>query len=141
MLVEYLGLIGMLLVAVGTAFTLFSVSRRLRKRLAAPSAPKSTAALTSSPGLAAGEPQSKAAPATSRYFFVAIVGLMLHAGSFYFYIWGASMKAAGLTGLMIMLGLGMCLMVGVFYSWARGAVSYATETEDEELADSIESGA
>ena len=36
-------------------------------------------------------------------------------------------------GLMVMLGFGMCLMMGVFYSWARGAVSYATESEDETL--------
>ena len=128
MLVEYLGLVGLLGVGVGTAFFVYALARNLRKHLAQSSDASDSPLEPASEAL-----ESPVSPSTSRYFFIAIVGLILHAGSFYFYLWGATLQRAGLMGLMVMLGFGMCLMMGVFYSWARGAVSYATESEDETL--------
>lgn len=131
MLGEYLGLAGLLAIGIGVGFGLVCLAGRLRGKL----------------GLGAGpdanpldRAQSRELPAssdhsTSRYFFIAIVGLTLHAGSFYFYLWGATIREAGLTGMVVMLGFGMCLIVGVFYSWARGAVFRAIESEAETRVD------
>ena len=89
-----------------------------------------------SPGFEEGAgPTDAPSGSTSRYFFIAIVGLTLHAGSIYFYLWGATVREAGLTGMVVMLGFGMCLIVGVFYSWARGAVTHAIESEAETRTD------
>jgi NADH-quinone oxidoreductase subunit A len=130
MLEEYLGLAGMLAVGIGVVCGLYWLSSRLRGRLG----PERTAAalrIESTPVEQTRAPDRS----TSRYFFIAIVGLTLHAGSFYFYLWGATVREAGLTGMVVMLGFGMCLIVGVFYSWARGAVSHAIESEAETRTD------
>lgn len=136
MLVEYLGLIGLLAVGLGMAFFLYTLASGLRKRRARAAGLDGSVldSVSEEPGIPVGR-------STARYFFIAIVGLMLHAGSFYFYLWGATIRKAGLTGLMVMLGFGMCLMMGVFYAWARGAVSYATESEDEARVDSAKPSA
>lgn len=130
MLVEYLGLAGMLAIGIGLAFGLYGLAGRLRGKLG----PHPTRA---DPPIdpAVREQKNSEAGSTSRYFFIAILGLTLHAGSFYFYLWGATVREAGLTGLVVMLGFGLCLIVGVFYSWARGAVSYAIQSEAETRAD------
>ena len=133
MLDEYLGLIGLLLVGVGAAFCLYALASRLRKRFAPLSGGRESSAAPRS------ELQtSQMRPSTSKYFFIAIVGLLLQAGSFYFYLWGASIRKAGLTGLVVMLAFGMCLMMGVFYSWARGGVVSATEGGDPTQAKLVE---
>ena len=95
---------------------------------------ESTAASLRTEGAERG-PSHSSARSTSRYFFIAIVGLTLHAGSFYFYLWGATVREVGLTGMVVMLAFGMCLIVGVFYSWARGAVTLAIESEAEARTD------
>lgn len=128
MLVEYLGLIGLLGVGIGTAIFVYALARRLRTQLAQSRDEHDSPIEPTSETL-----DLPVGSSTSRYFFIAIVGLILQAGSFYFYLWGASLREAGLMGLMVMLGFGMCLMMGVFYSWARGAVSYATESDDVAL--------
>jgi NADH:ubiquinone oxidoreductase subunit 3 (subunit A) len=122
----YLGLLGLLAVGFGAAYCLFAMAGRLRRIHAGPSSERTT--LREPPS---GKRIAPIGSSRSRYFFVAMIGLMLHAGSFYFYLWGATIRKAGLTGLMVMLGFGMCLMMGVFYSWARGAVTLATVTETE----------
>jgi NADH:ubiquinone oxidoreductase subunit 3 (subunit A) len=131
MLFEYLGLVGLIAAGFVIAFALLALARVLRSKAIAsdysydaqaPAAVESDVA------------ENKTQP-TSRYFYLAVVGLVIHAGSFYFYLWGASVRSAGLSALMVMLGVGMCLMVGVFYSWARGAISYATLQETENRPD------
>jgi len=95
---------GLIALATVFAFSLRGLSARLRKRFEtrarppAPPAPRETG---------------------GRYFLVAVVGFVLHAGSFYFYLWGAAAGAVGLEGLMVMLAVGFCLMVAIFYSWAQ----------------------
>ncbi|MCP4038600.1 MAG: NAD(P)H-quinone oxidoreductase subunit 3 [bacterium] len=121
---QYLGLVAMLAVGAAVALGIRALARRLRRKIA-----------EVEPEAVAQPPQSSSSARTSRYFFLAVVGFMLHLGSFYFYLWGASAQSVGLAGLMVMLGVGMCLIVGVFYSWARGAVSYAIESEGDIRAD------
>lgn len=130
MLEEYLGLAGMLAIGFGTAIGIYRLASRLRRKLGL----ESTAASLRTEGAERG-PSHSSARSTSRYFFIAIVGLTLHAGSFYFYLWGATVREAGLTGMVVMLAFGMCLIVGVFYSWARGAVTLAIESEAEARTD------
>lgn len=122
MLEPYLGLLAMGAVAVWVAVAVRGLSNRLRRKLAvaAPAANQAPPPVTAPGGRRS---------STSRYFLIAVVGFMFHAGSFYFYLWGASAKSSGLVGLMVMLGVGMCLIVGVFYSWARGVVAYAIESD------------
>ncbi len=130
MLAEYLGLAGMLGVGIGTACGLYLLANRLRAKIDSRAPAAGVRDGSAATGQVAGAGQR-----SSRYFLVAIVGLMLHAGSFYFYLWGAAVREVGLTGLVVMLGFGMCLVVGVFYSWARGAISYAVETVPEDHPD------
>ena len=130
MLEEYLGLAGMLAIGILAALALYRLATRLHGKFGLDSA----AAKLRIDGGGTGATDSSAR-STSRYFFIAIVGLTLHAGSFYFYLWGATVREAGLTGMVVMLGFGMCLIVGVFYSWARGAVTHAIESEAETRAD------
>ena len=130
MLEEYLGLAGMLAIGIGVALGLYHLASRLRSKLGL----EPTAGMMQAEG-AEPEQDRSSARSSSRYFFIAIVGLTLHAGSFYFYLWGATVREAGLTGMVVMLAFGMCLIVGVFYSWARGAVTLAIESEAETRAD------
>ena len=115
---EYLGLLG--LIAVGlTATSLLSIlAHGLRKSVGEQPAPEVVTRV----------PADRVRTSTSRYFLLAVVGLALHAGAFYFYLWGASVRSAGLSGLLVMVVLGFCLITGVFYSWARGSVSYAHDS-------------
>ncbi|MBW2291608.1 MAG: hypothetical protein JRG94_04780 [Deltaproteobacteria bacterium] len=85
MLEEYLGLAGMLAIGIGAALGLYGLASRLRSKLGL----ESTAAMMQAEG-AEPERDRSSARSSSRYFFIAIVGLTLHAGSFYFYLWGAS---------------------------------------------------
>lgn len=130
MLEEYLGLAGMLAIGIGTATGLYALANRLRGKFGL----ESSAAAIRIEGAEPAHSRSSTR-STSRYFFIAIVGLTLHAASFYFYLWGATVREAGLTGMVVMLGFGMCLIVGVFYSWARGAVTHAIESEAATRAD------
>jgi NADH:ubiquinone oxidoreductase subunit 3 (subunit A) len=130
MLEEYLGLGAMLAAGVGVAIGLYALSSRLRNKFGL-----DTAAASLEFEAPREEPSDSSARSTSRYFFIAIVGLTLHASSFYFYMWGANVREAGLTGMVVMLGFGMCLIVGVFYSWARGAVGHAIESKAETRTD------
>jgi NADH:ubiquinone oxidoreductase subunit 3 (subunit A) len=130
MLEQYLGLAGMLAIGILIVLVLYRLATRLQRKLGLESTADTPR--TDAGGSGPGEPSARS---TSRYFFIAIVGLTLHAGSIYFYLWGATVREAGLTGMVVMLGFGMCLIVGVFYSWARGAVTHAIESEAETRAD------
>lgn len=131
MLFEYLGLVGLIAAGFVIAFALLALARVLRSKAISGDY---TYEAHASPAIELDVPEG-GTQSTSRYFFLAVVGLVIHAGSFYFYLWGASVRSAGLSALMVMLGVGMCLMVGVFYSWARGATSYATLQETESQTD------
>ena len=78
---EILGLIG---VATAFALALRGLSNRLRRGQEVPEA------------AVAGEPAPLRDP-SGKYFVVAVVGFALHAGSFYFYLWGA---AAGIPKIL-----------------------------------------
>ena len=130
MLEGYLGLAGMLAIGILAALGLYRMATRLQRKLGLASTPAKREIDEGGAG-----PTDAPSGSTSRYFFIAIVGLTLHAGSIYFYLWGATVREAGLTGMVVMLGFGMCLIVGVFYSWARGAVTHAIESEAETRTD------
>lgn len=124
MLESIAGVFGLLAAAFVFALLLRALARRLRERVGEEAAvPRTRASRTPSatptPSLedaAATEPRET----SGRTFLIAVVGFVLHAGSFYFYLWGAAAGSVGLTGLMVMLGVGFSLIVAIFYTWARG---------------------
>ena len=120
MVIEYAGLLGMIGVGLAASLVLSALASRLRR--GGSSARSASAGLEADAAL---QPNELPGPTTSRYFTLAVVGTMLHAGSFYFYLWGASVRSAGLLGVWVMLAFGFCLIVGVFYAWALGAVSHS----------------
>ena len=131
MVTEYVGLVGLVGLGLGAVLMVSVVASRLRGG--------GGSEVASDSGSSDRERSPRPGPTTSRYFTLAVVGTMLHAGSFFFYLWGASVRSAGLVGLWVMLALGFCLIVGVFYAWALGAVSYSmpagTTTESTSRAE------
>lgn len=120
--IEYFGLVGLVGVGLTAAFLLYVLAMRLRKATGTQEA--------AAPTPANSKAVQRTSGSTSRYFLLAVVGLALHTGAFYFYLWGASVRSAGLGGLLIMVVLGFCLITGVFYSWARGTVSYPARADE-----------
>lgn len=118
---EYFGLLALVGVGLVAALLLYLLAGRLRRIDGAEEAPVREQAAEFE-----GDERDQTNRSTSRYFLLAVVGLALHAGAFYFYLWGASVRSAGLPGLLVMVMLGFCLITGVFYAWARGTVSYGT---------------
>ena len=120
-----LEILGLLTAATAFALALRALSNWLRKRMAVAPQPRAP----------------EAAPLrdpSGKYFLLAIVGFALHAGSFYFYLWGAAAGTVGLAGMMVMLAVGFCLMVAIFYSWARRGTwdeSAAVSAEGDQAAD------
>ncbi len=126
---------GLLIVAAMFVLALRGLSGRLRRRFLDASALEEPM----SDGVGASDDPPR--DPNGRYFLLAIVGFALHAGSFYFYLWGAAAEGVGLAGLMVMLGVGFCLMVAIFYSWAcggpwvDGSVAGNADVEPDETAD------
>jgi NADH:ubiquinone oxidoreductase subunit 3 (subunit A) len=65
----------------------------------------------------------------ARHFFAAVLAVVLLTASLYFYIWGVSLAETGLAGFVAVLCFSACLLIGLIYSWSRGAADAMTESD------------
>jgi hypothetical protein len=146
--VEYVGLIAMMIVGLGSSAVLFWLSAWARKVVdrADPSRPELRDAGPSyayddarpdgnggavSPGsldLDGTAPVLPLRRSLARYLFAATVAVVLHTALFFFYIWGATLAETGLLGFIAILCFSSCLLVGLIYSWSRGAADVMKKT-------------